>query len=318
MSAADLIADYRALGWVLVPIPAGQKGPIAEGWQTRQWQPSDFRPGDNVGAIWGPRSGDAVDTDLDCTEALALADLYLPPTGAIFGRASRPRSHWLYVAPSAVFESFADPISKGTLLELRARGATGGEHQTLLPPSIAGGQRREWVGDEIAPAKVDFAGLRCCAAWLAIGCLIRRYVSEHASERPGPDFPNLLFEADPALGRAAFRWLNLPDPDAPQWRPKHRRDYTHAELDLAELVACIPNDGDWHSWNRTGMSIYAATDGSDEGGILFDDWSAKSPKYNPYTTASRWQHYRRSPPSRLTVGTLVYLARAAGWKPSDA
>ena len=314
----DWLAEYRRLGWgeALVPIPAGEKGPRVPGWQTLEFKPSDFPDGCNVGLILGPRAANIVDIDLDCPEALALADIYLPVSGAIFGRASKPRSHRLYVSVGAVFEAFADPLSggKNTLLELRAPGRDGGAHQTLIPPSVADGEPRGWAGDKIEPAVFDAAKLRRRCAYLAIGCLIRRHVSEHASERPAPDLPHLLYEADPILGRAGYRWLGMPDPDAPQWVPKARRDYTRAEIDLADLVAAIPNDCDWHGWNRVGMAIFAASGGSDHGGIIFDAWSAKAPVYNPYTTGMRWQHYRRSPPSRLTVGTLVHLARQAGWQ----
>jgi hypothetical protein len=315
MTNERLIAAYHQRRWALVPIPAGQKAPTAEGWQTRKWQSVDLCPCNNVGLILGPRSDDTVDVDLDCVEALAVADIYLPPTTAIFGRASKPRSHWFYIAAGACFESFADPIGKKTLLELRTRGVTGGEHLTLLPPSVADGERRVWHGDTIEPATFDAAKLRRRCAYLAIGCLIRRYVSEHTSERPAPDFPHLLYEAEPALGRRAYEWLGMPDPEQPAWRPKQRPDYSQAEIDLADLVAAIPNDCDWHGWNRVGMAIFAATGGSDQGGIIFDAWSAKASVYNPYTTMARWRHWHRSPPSRLTTGTLVYLARQAGWQP---
>jgi Primase C terminal 2 (PriCT-2) len=97
-------------------------------------------------------------------------------------------------------------------------------------------------------------------------------------------------------------------------RPKARCNYTRAEIDLADVVAAIPNNCDWHGWNRVGMAIFAASGGSDQGGIIFDAWSAKSPAYDPYTTITRWNHYHRSPPFRLSVGTLVYLARQAGWQ----
>jgi hypothetical protein len=141
-------------------------------------------------------------------------------------------------------------------------------------------------------------------------------VSEHAARRPGPDLPALLWEADHALGRAAFRWLGEPAPDQPQPHPKFRRDMSREEIDLAELVAAIPNNLDWASWNRIGMAIYAASSGSNEGRIAFDDFSAKSPKYNPYVTAERWQNYSHSPPSRIGIGTLVYLARQYGTRES--
>ena len=123
---AELLAEYRRRGWALVPIPAGRKGPVLQGWQTRDFAPGDFPDGCNLGLLVGPRSGDAVDVDLDCEEALALADIFLPATDAVFGRAAKPRSHRLYISPGAVFEAFADPLGKGksTLLELRAQGAT--------------------------------------------------------------------------------------------------------------------------------------------------------------------------------------------------
>jgi hypothetical protein len=314
-----MIADYRRRGWSLVPIPAGEKGPRIEGWQSRKFGAEDFPPGGNVGLILGPRSGEMVDIDLDCPEALALADLYLVETSAVFGRASKRRSHRLYIAPGAVYESFSDPITGDMLLELRAAGRDGGAHQTVIPPSAhPSGEPIEWHGNVIDPVVIEAPRLRRRCAGLAIGCLIRRYVCETASERPGPDLPRLLFEFDHDLGRAAYRWLGQPAPDEPlhgfQSRP--RRDWSKPDIDLAELIDAIPNNCDWIEWNRVGMAIYVASGESDHGGIVFDKWSAKSPKYNPYATIARWHHYRRSPPSRIGLGTLIHLARAAGWRPA--
>ena len=187
--SADLLAEYRRRGWALVPVPAGRKGTIAKDWQIRAFDPADFPAGGNVAVILGPRSGELVDIDLDCPEALGLADLYLPQTGAEFGRPSKPRSHRLFVSTGAVFDSLADPTSGETLLELRARGITGGEHQTLLAPSVADGERRAWHGETIAPAVYDATKLRRRCAFLAMACLLARYVSQTAAERPGPDFP---------------------------------------------------------------------------------------------------------------------------------
>jgi putative DNA primase/helicase len=92
---------------------------------------------------------------------------------------------------------------------------------------------------------------------------------------------------------------------------------TRAEIDLAELVGEIPNDADWETWTSIGLAIYAASGGSDQGGIVFDTWSAKSPKYNPYTTSQRWRHFRHSPPNRTGMGKLIKLALEAGWRPAD-
>ena len=199
MSADRWAEEYRRCGWSLVPVPAGQKGTFQEGWQTREFGPADFPPGCNVAMLLGPRSGNTVDVDLDCPEALALADVYLPPTGAQFGRAAKPRSHRLYVAPGALFESFADPIGQRTLIELRTRGVTGGEHLTLLPPSVADGERREWEGNTIEPAIFDAAKLHRRCAYLAIGCLIRRYVSEYRPNGRRPTCPTSSTRPNPSL-----------------------------------------------------------------------------------------------------------------------
>jgi hypothetical protein len=309
---------YVNRGWTTVPIPAGQKGPTEKAWQTRNFTVSDFAEGGNIGLILGPRSGEMVDIDLDCPEALGLADIYLPPTGAEFGRASKPRSHRLYVAPGAQFESFPDPLLKGksTLLELRARGRDGAsEHQTVFPPSVhPSGEAIEWHGDIIAPTGYEARKLRRRCAFLAMACLLARYVSQHAAERPGPDFSRLLWEADHTLGRVAYRWLGHRAPDEPHESCKTRHRLTREEIDLAEVVNEIPNNEDWHGWNRIGLAIYGASGGSDQGGIVFDDWSAKSPKYDPYVTSARWRHYHRSPPDRIGLGTLIHLARGAGWQ----
>jgi len=310
-------AEYLGRDWRIVPVPAGQKRPIIKGWPNRHFELADFDDGSNVAIRLGQHSGGLVDCDFDCEEAIELAPLFLPKTGAIFGRKSKPRSHWLYTASGAKFETFIDPIAQETLLELRSDGRDGGAHLTLSPPSIADGERREWCSD-IEPAAFDGRALRICMARLAIGCLTMRYVSECAARRPGPDLLNILWEFDHELGRRAYRWLGKPAPDAPRWSPKPRHERTERDIALSELARVIPNHADWHEWNRIGMAFYTASGGCDEGFIAFDDWSAKSAKYNPHAVEERWKNYRRSPPSRIGMGTLVHLAHQAGWRSARA
>ena len=75
----------------------------------------------NIGVLLGDASGGLADGDLDCPEAIALAPVFLPPTRT-FGRESKPRSHWLYIAKGAPTVKFEDPAGKGMLVELRANG----------------------------------------------------------------------------------------------------------------------------------------------------------------------------------------------------
>jgi hypothetical protein len=280
-----------------------------------QDMPRLFGHGENVAMIVGSKSGDVVDIDLDYTEAIALADLYLPATRAEFGRSAKPRSHRLFIAPTATFEAFSDPIAKDTLLELRADGRDGGAHLTLLPPSTTAGERREWHGDVIAPTAFEAWALRRRCAYLATACLVAKYVSEHAAQQPGPDLPRLLWEFDHELARPAYRWLGLLDPDAPRRHPPRRNQLSHHEFDLAEIVHAIRNEIDWNGWNNVGMAIFAASGGSELGFVAFDDFSAKSAKYDPHAVEERWRNYRRSPPNRIGMGSLVHLARQCGWSP---
>jgi len=103
----------------------------------------------NVGALLGPANGGPVDIDLDCPEAIFFAPKFLPPTAAIYGRKSKPSSHYLYKvsAPSMAKVAFFDPKIMGKkteeneqtamIIEIRADGG----HQSVFPGSIHEGSR---------------------------------------------------------------------------------------------------------------------------------------------------------------------------------
>ena len=50
----------------------------------------------------------------------------------------------------------------------------------------------------------------------------------------------------------------------------------------------------------------------------FDGWSQKSDKYDAVETRKRWNHYFRSPPDRIGVGTLDFEASKADPRWRDA
>ncbi|MEY4377886.1 MAG: hypothetical protein RJB26_2436, partial [Pseudomonadota bacterium] len=89
--------------------------------------------------------------------------------------------------------------------------------------------------------------------------------------------------------------------------------------DLWEAVRGLPNDGrfdSWEAWNRIGMALWAATQGSHEGFQMFDQWSQKHRSYDPMKTLQRWAAIGRSPPKDLHAGTIFWEAQQAGWKPA--
>ncbi len=110
--SAETIA--RALCGLIPPaladahfVAVAEKWPVCKGWPEARLPLAEaeqrLAAGRGIAFRVGPASGGVVDVDLDCAEAIKIADLYLPPTGAEFGRPSKPRSHRLYRSPGAVF-----------------------------------------------------------------------------------------------------------------------------------------------------------------------------------------------------------------------
>ena len=125
-------------GWAPIDVPYRSKNPGREGWQNERLTAEDLPDRfngipTNLGILTGAPSKGLVDVDIDAREALALKEMFLPPTRSRFGRPGKPNSHWLYVAalcPESV-ERFKDIGRRGaTLVELRSTGG-----QTVFPTS---------------------------------------------------------------------------------------------------------------------------------------------------------------------------------------
>jgi hypothetical protein len=137
---------YLRLGFAPVPIPLRSKAARLPGWPdlvvTDDQVEGLFRDG-NIGLLLGARSGGLVDVDLDAPAAVELAPDFLPATGRIHGRASKPRSHWWYrVARPPTTKQFKGCRGE-SLVELRGTGG-----QTLVPPSVhPSGESIEWAAE---------------------------------------------------------------------------------------------------------------------------------------------------------------------------
>lgn len=154
-----------------------------DAWQLRRYSVDDpldayFPVDGNIGLMLGPASGNLVDVDLDCDEAVQLARTYLPQTGMMHGRPSAPLSHYWYVVDAPTNrQAFAAPRSAGgaTLLEIRSSTGSKG-FQTVIPPSLHKdtGEQLAWLDDEGQPAFASMADLEACAKVVAAGCLLAR------------------------------------------------------------------------------------------------------------------------------------------------
>ncbi len=82
--------SYVKRGWMPLPVPFRSKNPGFNGWQKFRVTECDLsryfnERQQNVGVLLGAVSGDLVDVDLDCADAVALAPQFLPTNGAVFG-----------------------------------------------------------------------------------------------------------------------------------------------------------------------------------------------------------------------------------------
>ncbi len=112
MNAADYAIAYRRRGWFPIPIPTRSKVPPLPGWPrlrlTIDEIPEYFKGSMNVGILTGAVSKNVVDIDLDSQSAIRLAPRFLAST-IMFGRQTKPLSHWIYTAYGARTEIFSTP-----------------------------------------------------------------------------------------------------------------------------------------------------------------------------------------------------------------
>jgi hypothetical protein len=183
MMPLEAAAFYLERGLHPIPIPARQKAPIIENWPaltlTADELPKYFngRP-QNLGIILGDEYGTA-DVDLDCHEAIAAAREMLPETGMIFGRQSKPSSHYFYRSdPPIRSKRFLDPVTKACLAELRCQKSDGSIGlQTVVPPSVhpEGESIRFEPGFDKHPANVDAVTLHAAVAKVAAVSVLARH-----------------------------------------------------------------------------------------------------------------------------------------------
>ncbi len=95
---------------------------------------------------------------------------------------------------------------------------------------------------------------------------------------------------------------------APQANP----DATTHIGSIRAALAVIPNtDRNWDWWSKIGMAAWRSSTGSPEGLEAWQAWSGKHECYDPAACEERWQHWFRSPPTKIGFGTLYHLARQA-------
>jgi hypothetical protein len=193
MTPLDIALGYLKRGWNPLPVSRESKKPIGLEWQKRrlsaQTAPKHFNGGAvNVGVQMGNHSNGLTDVDLDCREALVIGALLLPRTKAVFGRKSKPRSHWLYVTGLAekidkATQPFRDVDGKNPkpdtmMLELRIGGAGKGAQSVFSGSLHESGEPIEWDNDGVAVTVDDDKLLRAVQRIAAATLLARHWPVE--------------------------------------------------------------------------------------------------------------------------------------------
>ena len=135
-----------AMGFQPIPVPLKSKRAKITGWPDLILTNSTI--GDyfgsersNVGVLLGKPSGWLVDIDLDHPLALEFADQYLPQTGLVWGRSSKPLSHRIFHITAPADTKLWRIQNRVSIVEFRSTGA-----QTIAPGSIhPSGERIEWA-----------------------------------------------------------------------------------------------------------------------------------------------------------------------------
>ena len=175
MIDAEVKQSLLKNGLILFASDYGKKG-VAESWTVRLSkqikQLDQFKDFSNVNIATG---GDSliVDVDLDCPEALELADAFLNPTGMMFGRESTPRSHRLYKVidlnkkHTRAYFDFKDK-EKSMLVELRAN-----KHYTMCGGQYDNGEKVVWDKHDM-PVEITYDTLHKQLSKLAVACVVLR------------------------------------------------------------------------------------------------------------------------------------------------
>lgn len=173
-TAVETVQRYVQLGFRPIPIRFKTKEPLVAHWPELKVEPSDIESvfggrQINIGIVLGAASGGLVDVDIDDPEALRFAPIFLPSTGMIFGRASRPRSHWVYQAADAGRRRSYDDRFEGSIVEVRGTG-----HQTVFPGSVHESDELVRFDEDGVPAVTDWETLVRAARKIAIATMLRK------------------------------------------------------------------------------------------------------------------------------------------------
>jgi putative DNA primase/helicase len=195
----DIVLDYLNHNFDPIPIKFKSKNPTTKGWTKLAISENDIDAyfsgnSSNIGIVTGEPSRGLVDIDIDAPDALRFAPYFLPETRCIFGRLSKPRSHWVFRVPDV--ESHKEFRSDGMIVEVRGNGRC-----TVFPGSVhESGESIEFENpDDYVPSTTTWAELTRASRNIAIATVLYRHWSQGNHCRH-----DLALSATAALARRAW------------------------------------------------------------------------------------------------------------------
>lgn len=242
--------QYVANGWALVPIPAGTKGPRANGWNSRAncvtTADACARIRGNVGLAHLFSRTCVLDFDDLAKSAEWLAqkglsfDMLWNAPDAVRISSGRPnRGKLLFRLPDGIVMLRSQSI-KAVGLELRCASAAGLTVQDVLPPSVHPDTGEPYRWEYAEPLMGDW--------------------------RTPPVLPADVLQV----------WLGLIPLE------QENRERGPLGLDAAaalELISAKDPDEDYLEWVRVGMALHLEFSGAWDGLQVWDEWSSTGAKY---------------------------------------
>lgn len=292
----NLLQNYVEHGYALVPIPKGEKGPKAKGWNDRENVVTDPRRAAAISGNVGiahlycePSATAALDID-----DFNLANKYLADRGVDLqalldaddalqvssGRSNRGKL--LYRLPLEVGSmetcQIIDPETKTMVLEFRCASSNGKTVQDLLPPSIhpETGAEYKWAG------KGDWRTIPTIPMNL-LRVWQERAIPKNTAVQGNPLLDSLLQSSPPAITLPPSNIQNL------------RSALLHIRAD------------DRKDWIRAGLALKNL---GDVGRGLWIEWSMTSKKYDPFDAADTWDSLT---PTSIDYRHIFAEAQRQGW-----
>lgn len=286
-NAQELVADYLAHGWSLVPIPPGSKSPGVPGWNHKGgalFSLNDLPEGYGVGlghAYSGTMAFDIDDWELTKKYGIDVDSLYSAEDAVIIHSGKPGHGKLLYKMPfgmklpSKRVQIGKAYVDRKVAFELRCASADGLTVQDVLPPSIHPETKQpyQWAG------KGNWRNL--------------------------PLIPDQLLKIWTDLIKQQETTISVDGVDA-SWE------------EIQEALKYIPADCSREDWINVGMALHWAgtkTFRVEEALSIWNEWSWTSQaKYpGPNEILKQWTSFRTDRGTPVTLGTLYHIAREHGW-----